>query len=486
MGQKKQQERIEYFCRAVERSSGRVDWVADLGAAGHGWGAFFNAIICGDVAFIEEELDEDETLANRKERMLGLSALHVAVIGNSAAMVRLLIDFGGNVNAKDKRGNTPCDLARLCGARAILLILQQAGGAFSVAPETTGKKEASEKQESVPVQVETKFGGVFGVVKKGDLELLGDLLDDDEDMIDRRSPLRWTPLHVAAWFDRAEVVRLLLEFGASKNARTKDGFTPKKLAELNKARHAFAILSGADSLEKKISEGRLKCHRGETNIYESRLQEYAFAQHGNDTDGLFGVESDSVEFKASGVISAENSKVIAFLEEKGKKLTDSERKSVECLKKLNPISQAWILAKSIAGMANNEGGKIFVGVSDKGKITGLENDFLALNLENFDWVECWDKYSLGLRERIEHMFKTPAVAGVLFQLSPKKVGRKTYFEILIRKSNVPIFICKKPETRYWKKTSKEDEFKEFYLRLGGATKRQTYKDAEEYIKTRFQ
>lgn len=289
----------------------------------------------------------------------------------------------------------------------------------------------------------------------------------------------WTLLHIAVMRggpDGAFIARHLLELGAEKSLKDNDGFSAVDLCLHSEQEEIFSDVF--------LLEDTRRESKNQPNVSASQHQENVSEQ--NVGEEPFGVESDSVEFKASGVISAENTKVIAFLEKKGKKLADSDRKSIECLKKLNPISQAWILAKSIAGMANNEGGKIFVGVSDKGKITGLENDFLELNLEKFNWMECWDKYSLGLRERIERMFKNPAIAGALFQLSPKKVGRKTYFEILIRKSNVPIFICKKPETRYWKKTSKEDEFKEFYLRLGGATKRQTYKDAEEYIKTRFQ
>ncbi len=83
------------------------------------------------------------------------------------------------------------------------------------------------------------------------------------------------------------------------------------------------------------------------------------------------------------------------------------------------------------------------------------------------------------------MFKNRAVAGVFFRLTPEKSGKKDYFVISIQESSTPIFICKEPETKTWKKTLRPDEFKEFYLRLGGATRRISYKKAEEYIKTRF-
>ena len=196
-------------------------------------------------------------------------------------------------------------------------------------------------------------------------------------------------------------------------------------------------------------------------------------------------EGDAVEFKASGVSAAKNTKIIEFLESKGEEQTEADRTNIERLKELNPISQAWILAKSIAGMANNAGGKIFVGINNSGKIVGLGRDFAAEGLDKLKGMERWDKYAIRLRERIECMFKNRAVAGVLFRLTPEKSGKKDYFVISIQESSTPIFICKEPETKTWKKTLSPDEFKEFYLRLGGATKHVPYKKAEEYIKTRF-
>lgn len=465
MNRKSQCEKIQKFLNVLENNRGLNVWREELEKTSKTWNLFFCGAICGDSIFVEEELDDDESLVFQRERVLGLTALHVAVIGNSKGVVRMLLDYGACVNAKDKYGNTPADLAVLGKNGEVLEILKSGGGRFSVRAEKG--KESRRGQNGV--QVETKFSGVHKAVKLGDVDAVEEELDDDEWLLGARTEKGWTPLHVAAWFNHAGIVRLLLDLGANRNAKTKDGFTAKQLAKKNNSQQVCQILGG------KVKQ--------EHNAHKQTSEK----SNGNDSNKAseFGMEGDAVEFKASGVSAAENTKIIEFLESKGEEQTEADRTNIERLKELNPISQAWILAKSIAGMANNAGGKIFVGINNSGKIVGLERDFAAEGLDKLKGMERWDKYALRLRERIECMFKNRAVAGVLFKLTPKESEGKDYFVISIQKSSTPIFICKKPETRTWKKTATPDEFREFYLRLGGATKRVSYKDAEEYIKTRF-
>lgn len=46
-----------------------------------------------------------------------------------------------------------------------------------------------------------------------------------------------------------------------------------------------------------------------------------------------------------------------------------------------------VIAKSIAGFMNNNGGKLIVGIDDNGKILGLENDYKTLKHKNRDGFE---------------------------------------------------------------------------------------------------
>ena len=290
---------------------------------------------------------------------------------------------------------------------------------------------------------------------------------------------KWTLLHLATMRggpEGAYIAKRLLELGANEELKDSEGFTAEGICRYYEQEKLF---SDVFNFSKKRSS---ETYRGR----DAMKDEGANSKQKRETvTSDFKGESDKEEYKASGVFAAKNSKIIEFLESKGEEQTEADRTNIERLKELNPISQAWVLAKTIAGMANNEGGKIFLGVNNSGKIVGLGRDFAAEGLDKLKGMERWDKYEIRLRERIECMFKNRAVAGVLFKLTPEKSGEKDYFKISIEESITPIFICKEPKTKTWKKTLSPDEFKEFYLRRGGATKRVPYKEAEEYIKTRF-
>ncbi|WP_163769896.1 AlbA family DNA-binding domain-containing protein, partial [Proteus mirabilis] len=46
-----------------------------------------------------------------------------------------------------------------------------------------------------------------------------------------------------------------------------------------------------------------------------------------------------------------------------------------------------VIAKTIAGLMNANGGKLIIGISDKGEILGLENDYFTLKHKNRDGFE---------------------------------------------------------------------------------------------------
>jgi len=64
------------------------------------------------------------------------------------------------------------------------------------------------------------------------------------DMIDLQTSSRaWTPLHAAAYYNRAKCVRLLVDAGAKKKLRSAKGETPGCLAEARKNRNLLRILN---------------------------------------------------------------------------------------------------------------------------------------------------------------------------------------------------------------------------------------------------
>jgi len=63
---------------------------------------------------------------------------------------------------------------------------------------------------------------VFDAAAAGDVERLTELLDGDPDLVGAWSEDGYTPLHLAAFFDRGKAVRLLLDRGADVGAVSKN------------------------------------------------------------------------------------------------------------------------------------------------------------------------------------------------------------------------------------------------------------------------
>jgi ankyrin repeat protein len=76
-------------------------------------------------------------------------------------------------------------------------------------------------------------------------------LDEDPDLVNSYSHDGWTPLHLAAFFGREEVARLLLERGADVNARSRS----ERFARANTPLHAAAANSQTAVAEMLIARG---------------------------------------------------------------------------------------------------------------------------------------------------------------------------------------------------------------------------------------
>ncbi len=74
--------------------------------------------------------------------------------------------------------------------------------------------------------------------------------------VDARDPDGWTALHVAAWYNQADIVELLLEYDADVNAQTKLNWTPLHCAALQGSKNCVRSLvaNGADVLARTKRE----------------------------------------------------------------------------------------------------------------------------------------------------------------------------------------------------------------------------------------
>ena len=107
-----------------------------------------------------------------------------------------------------------------------------------MSPEATGLSRDEQAYEMVPA--------AFQHARSGDAAALAALIDRgvpvDVRNLDGAGPDARTPLRFAAMFDRAEVVALLLERGASASRRDAGGICARDLAQSMGATWALAEL----------------------------------------------------------------------------------------------------------------------------------------------------------------------------------------------------------------------------------------------------
>ncbi|MCC6695719.1 MAG: ankyrin repeat domain-containing protein [Candidatus Hydrogenedentes bacterium] len=85
---------------------------------------------------------------------------------------------------------------------------------------------------------------VFEHIKNGDTEALGLLLDQTPDFVNLPGSSNNTPLHSAAGYGNADVVKMLLERGADPTATNDFGQTPLDIAKLGKKSDIVKLLEG--------------------------------------------------------------------------------------------------------------------------------------------------------------------------------------------------------------------------------------------------
>jgi ankyrin repeat protein len=174
---------------------------------------------------------------------LGRTALMVAAACDGCSEnVRLLIGKGADVKARDKRGTTAVALAALAGdIDSVRLLLDRGADAREASQSGLAPLMQAIENCSLPaataliahgadVNAANTFGGT---VKFGAIELV-----------------QLTPLHFAAPYCGADVVKLLLDAGAKVNAADVRGMTPLMLAVASEHQDAgvvrLLLAAGAD------------------------------------------------------------------------------------------------------------------------------------------------------------------------------------------------------------------------------------------------
>lgn len=144
----------------------------------------------------------------------GKSALHAAVISGVLDMVKELVSYGFDINAKDSVGLTPLALATLIGKLDVVQYLIAAGVDFN----------AQDKNGWCPLTI---------AMEQGDLEISHCLIDIGAD-VNIRGSMGWTPFTIVLRTSNLALLEMLIQAGADLNARDDIGWSPLCVATMNR------------------------------------------------------------------------------------------------------------------------------------------------------------------------------------------------------------------------------------------------------------
>src|SRR5690606_22241530 len=104
--------------------------------------------------------------------------------------------------------------------------------------------ELSNNPDMAPTRViSVELSSFCKAVMQGDVVTVKKFIDLGEDV--NQKSLGMAPIHYAARYNKAEVLKLLLENGANPKAKCDKGFTALKYAKLSNATEALDVLENA-------------------------------------------------------------------------------------------------------------------------------------------------------------------------------------------------------------------------------------------------
>jgi ankyrin repeat protein len=195
-------------------------------------------------------LQHTPSITNNRDKH-GYTPLHVAAMAGNADCVRILLDAGADVQARDANGQTPieCTLKSDFGAIASLLINYEGLGKKGKDSETAHEllSGAASMGKIHIMQVLLDYGvkansedvkqdsPLFAAVVAGRSNIVKMLLERGADVNVVIPGENYTPLHLAvsAQNNALTISEMLLKHGADVNARSSDGSTALHKASLN-------------------------------------------------------------------------------------------------------------------------------------------------------------------------------------------------------------------------------------------------------------
>jgi uncharacterized membrane protein YeaQ/YmgE (transglycosylase-associated protein family) len=126
-----------------------------------------------------------------------------------------------------------------------------------------------------------------------------------------------------------------------------------------------------------------------------------------------------------------------------------------------------IIAKTVAGFLNADGGMLIIGVNDSGEPIGLDDDLKLMKQRDHD------RYQLWLNDYLETTLGKPALAFIATRFEP--VRDVDVVVITVGRADVPVFV-NEPGT---KRTA------DFYVRMGNSTRKLLTDEFATYRQSRW-
>lgn len=194
---------------------------------------FHRACQFGHISTLESTFRKGEVSDVNAVDSLKNTGLHEATINGHWDVVHLLLKHGASLDARNLANKTPADVARSPSMVAFL-------------------------NEFRMRSIMAKDHKLIGLIWRHQAASILSILNDEQDLtvrlnlVNEADDLGFAPLHAAAIFDRADVIRLLLKHGAEINAESASGTTPLHDACRFGSPEAIKVLieSGADTAKR--------------------------------------------------------------------------------------------------------------------------------------------------------------------------------------------------------------------------------------------
>ena len=200
----------------------------------------------GNIEAVKQHLDAGGDV-DAKDKS-GQTPLHRAAAWDRKEVAELLIAKGADLNAKIEstrfdplKGYTPLDVAEEFNLPELASILRKHGGKRG--EELENAEPVAEASKPEPPTVKAPDISIHDAARKGNIEAVKQHLAEGVDVNAKDELIGRTPLHMAAINGHKEIVELLIAEGASVNTQAAfPGWTPLDVAIINKKTETAELL----------------------------------------------------------------------------------------------------------------------------------------------------------------------------------------------------------------------------------------------------